>query len=73
MTRNERGHVAKLVLTATEIVGEFLNGQAIGTFASPRMTDLVDKMLEHGVELTARRPIVHRGSDTSSVGRPSSS
>ena len=58
MAQLDRGHVAKVVITGTgagsQIVGEFKNGQSIRTFAPPQMENLVNVMLEKGVEVTAR-------------------
>ncbi len=57
MAQLDRGHVAKVVITGTgagsQIVGEFKNGQSIRTYAPP-MDNLVNVMLEKGVEVTAR-------------------
>ena len=54
----DRGHVAKVTITGTgagsQIVGEFKNGQAIRTFAPPQMENLVNLMLDKGVEVHAR-------------------
>ncbi len=57
MEQLERGNVAKVTVTGTgagsTIVGEFKNGTAIRTFA-PEMENLVNTMLEKGVEVSAR-------------------
>ncbi|HSF15262.1 MAG TPA: ATP-dependent metallopeptidase FtsH/Yme1/Tma family protein [Vicinamibacteria bacterium] len=53
-----RGHVAKVTITGTgagsQIVGEFKNGQSIRTFAPPQVDNLVNTMLEKGVEVRTR-------------------
>jgi len=58
MAQLERGHVAKVTITGTgagsQIIGEFKNGQSIRTFAPPQMENLVNVMLEKGVEVSAR-------------------
>ena len=58
MGQLDRGHVAKVTITGTgagsQIVGEFKNGQSITTFAPPQMENLVNVMLDKGVEVTAR-------------------
>ncbi len=58
MAQLDRGHVAKVTITGTgagsQIVGEFKNGQAIRTFAPPQMENLVNLMLDKGVEVHAR-------------------
>ena len=58
MGQLDRGHVAKVTITGTgagsQIVGEFKNGQSITTFAPPQMDNLVNVMLDKGVEVTAR-------------------
>ena len=58
MAQLERGHVARVTITGTgagsEILGEFKNGQSIKTFAPPQMENLVNLMLDKGVEVTAR-------------------
>ena len=58
MEQLEQGHVAKVTITGSaggsQIVGEFKNGQAIRTFVPPQTEDLVNVMLDKGVEVTAR-------------------
>ncbi len=58
MAQLDQGHVAKVTITGTgagsQIVGEFKNGQAIRTFAPPQMENLVNVMLDKGVEVHAR-------------------
>ncbi|HXV60840.1 MAG TPA: ATP-dependent zinc metalloprotease FtsH [Vicinamibacteria bacterium] len=58
MAQLERGHVAKVTITGTgagsQIVGEFKNGQSIRTFAPPQVDNLVNTMLDKGVEVRAR-------------------
>lgn len=60
MAQLERGHVAKVTITSSQggsqIVGEFNNGQSIRTFAPPQMENLVNVMLDQGVEVNARDP-----------------
>ena len=58
MAQLDRGSVAKVTITGTgagsHIVGEFKNGQSIRTFAPPQIENLVNMMLEKGVEVNAR-------------------
>ena len=58
MAQLERGHVAKVTITGSQggsqITGEFKNGQSIRTFAPPQVENLVNVMLEKGVEVNAR-------------------
>lgn len=58
MSRLERGHVARVTISGTRagslIVGELENGQSIRTFAPPQAENLVDVLLENGVEVSAR-------------------
>jgi cell division protease FtsH len=54
----ERGHVAKVTITGSnagaQIGGEFKNGQSFRTFAPPQVENLVNNMLDKGVEVNAR-------------------
>jgi len=54
----ERGHIVRVTLTGSnagsQIVGEFKNGQEFRTFAPPQVGNLVNRMLEKGVEVSAR-------------------
>jgi cell division protease FtsH len=58
MAQLERGHVAKVIITGTgagsQISGEFKNGQSFRTFAPPQIENLVNGMLDKGVEVNAR-------------------
>ena len=58
MAQLDRGSVAKVTITGTgsgsQIVGEFKTGQLIRTFAPPQIENLVNLMLEKGVEVNAR-------------------
>jgi cell division protease FtsH len=58
MAQLDRGHVAKVTITGTgagsQIAGEFKNGQSFRTFAPPQMENLVNTMLDKGVEVSAR-------------------
>jgi cell division protease FtsH len=58
MAQLERGHVAKVTITGSnagaQIGGEFKNGQSFRTFAPPQVDNLVNNMLDKGVEVTAR-------------------
>jgi cell division protease FtsH len=58
MTRLEQGQVARVEITGTgagsQIAGELTSGQAFRTFAPPQFQNLVDAMLEKGVEVRAR-------------------
>ncbi len=58
MAQLERGHVAKVTITGStagaQIGGEFKNGQSFRTFAPPQVENLVNSMLDKGVEVTAR-------------------
>ena len=56
----ERGHVKRVIITGSnagnQIDGEFKNGLKFRTFAPPEGGNLVNKMLEKGVEVNARGP-----------------
>jgi cell division protease FtsH len=58
MAQLERGHVAKVTITGSnagaQIGGEFKTGQSFRTFAPPQVENLVNNMLDKGVEVTAR-------------------
>jgi cell division protease FtsH len=58
MAQLERGHVAKVTITGSnagaQIGGEFKNGQSFRTFAPPQVENLVNNMLDKGVEVNAR-------------------
>jgi cell division protease FtsH len=58
MAQLERGHVAKVTITGTgagsQIAGEFKTGQSFRTFAPPQVENLVNTMLDKGVEVNAR-------------------
>jgi len=58
MAQLERGYVGRVTLTGTgagtQIAGTFTNGQAFRTFAPPQIENLVNAMLDQGVEVTAR-------------------
>jgi cell division protease FtsH len=58
MAQLDRGHVAKVTITGTgagsQIAGEFKNGQSFRTFAPPQIENLVNTMLDKGVEVSAR-------------------
>ncbi len=58
MGQLDRGHVAKVTITGTgagsQIAGEFKNGQSFRTFAPPQIENLVNTMLDKGVEVSAR-------------------
>jgi cell division protease FtsH len=58
MAQLERGHVAKVTITGSnagsQIAGEFKNGQSFRTFTPPQFENLVNTMLDKGVEVTAR-------------------
>jgi len=58
MAQLERGHVAKVIITGSnagsQIAGEFKNGQSFRTFTPPQFENLVNTMLDKGVEVTAR-------------------
>ena len=56
----ERGHVQRVTITGSNagsrIDGEFKNGQKFRTFAPPQAGNLVNTMMEKGVEVTAMDP-----------------
>lgn len=58
MTQLEREHVNKVTITGTgsgsQIAGEFKNGQSFRTFAPPQIENLVNTLLDKGVEVNAR-------------------
>jgi cell division protease FtsH len=58
MAQLERGHVAKVTITGSnagsQIAGEFKNGQSFRTFSPPQFENLVNTMLDKGVEVNAR-------------------
>ncbi len=58
MAQLEREHVANVTITGSNagsrIDGEFKNGQKFRTFAPPQVGNLVNRMLEKGVEVNAR-------------------
>ncbi len=58
MAQLERGSVAKVIMTGSgagsQITGEFKNAQTFRTFAPPQIENLVNIMLDKGVEVSAR-------------------